>query len=79
VHTRESTRNWSDDLWPDKEYKRPGGDKMGEEIMKVMWEWTPGRTTAVQQAWIPPREVEDSTTCGLPHTREAGLHRGPIP
>jgi len=30
----------------------PGGDKMGAEIVKVMWEWAPERITALVRACI---------------------------
>ena len=48
----------------------PGGDSMGAEAIKVMWEWAPGRITGMHSARPPPGELEDCQRSGNPQTRK---------
>ena len=50
----------------------PGGDKMGAEIVKVMWGLCPGTyhsptsSQSVHRTWTPHGELEDCKTSGHP-------------
>jgi len=51
----------------------PGGDRMGAEIIKVMWEWPPGRITALIRACIElghHPETWKTAKGGNPQTRK---------